>query len=299
MNKIYNTGKNMTRIKAILLLAATALLWSLGGVFVKLIDWNSMAIAGVRSAFTALLLWVYLRKPKFNWSRDQVLCAFAYALTVTSYVAGTKLTAAANVILLQYTAPIYVALFGFAILKERTTKADWITTGIVIAGMGLFFMDELDISGVWGNILGIISGIGFATVTLLMRKQKDGSSLESILLGNIITAAVGLPFVFGPPPAPTTWIVIIVMAILQLGLPYILYSIAMKSVKALEAVLISVLEPLVNPIWVYLMVGEIPGKWSIIGGIIVLVAVTLRCVVAASNADKISSQCTDTGSKAH
>jgi drug/metabolite transporter (DMT)-like permease len=295
MNRIYNMGRDIARTKAILLLVATSLLWSLGGVLIKLTDWNPVAIAGGRSAFTAILLWAYLRRPKFNWSRDQILCAIAYAGTVISFIAGNKLTATANVILLQYTAPIYVALFGFAVLKERTSKSDWITIGIVVIGMTLFFMDDIDMSGMWGNILGILSGVTFAIVTLMMRKQKDGSSLESILLGNIVTAVIGLPFMFSPPPSPTTWAVLIIMAVLQLGLPYILYSIAIKSVTALEAMLISVLDPLVSPIWVFLMIGEIPGKWSIIGGLIVLSAVTFRCIVTESKAN--NGRCTDTNSK--
>jgi drug/metabolite transporter (DMT)-like permease len=210
-----------------------------------------------------------------------MLCAFAYSATVILFVVANKLTTAANVILLQYTAPVYVALFGFAVLKEKTTKTDWITVIVVLGGMVLFFLDDIDTTSILGNALAVLSGMTFSAVVLLMRKQKNGSPLESILLGNIITAVVGIPFMFQTAPSSTTWAGLILMGTLQLGLPYILYSAAIKSVSALEAVLIPVIEPIVNPIWVFLMIGEIPGKWSIIGGAVVLIAVTFRCAIAA------------------
>ncbi|MBA1336230.1 MAG: hypothetical protein HPY66_2475 [Firmicutes bacterium] len=268
-----------TRVLAIFYLVAASLLWSLGGVFIKWVQWNPIAIAGMRSGVSAVFIWIVLRKPRFNWSRDQILCAFSYAATVILFVVANKLTTAANVILLQYTAPIYVAIFGFFVLKEKTTRLDWLTVAVVVGGMVLFFIDDIDVTGLWGNILATLSGITFAGVVMLMRKQKDGSPLESVLLGNILTAVIASPFMLTSAPSVTTSLTLIVMGTIQLGLPYILYSIAIKSVTALEAVLIPVIEPIANPIWVFFMLGEIPGKWSVVGGIVVIAAVTLRCVI--------------------
>jgi len=283
--------QNPSRIRAILYLVCAALLWSTGGFFIKWVQWNPMAIAGTRSAIGAVFIWIVLRKSKFSWSREQFLCAMAYAATVILFVIANKLTTAANAILLQYTAPIYVALLSFAILKEKVTAVDWVTIVVVVAGMVLFFIDDIDTKGMLGNILAITSGVTFASMAMLMRLQKDGSPLSSVFLGNIITALIGLPFMFQSMPSGSGMLGLVLLGIVQLSLPYILYTTAIKSVSALEAVLIPVIEPIANPIWVFLMLGEIPGKGAIAGGLIVIVAITFRCVIAGRK-DASGRQCT-------
>jgi len=272
--------------RATVYLVISALLWSLGGVFIKLIDWNPIAIAGMRSAISALFIWFFIKKPKFNWSKTQVIGALSYATTVITFVVANKMTTGANAILLQYTAPIYVALFGMFFVKERTTKIDWFTIVAVFAGMILFFIGDLDTRNMWGNFWAVVSGISFAGVALSLRMQKDGSPLESVLLGNILTAIIGIPFMFQSTPSNLSWVGLVLMGTIQLGLPYILYAKAIKSVSALEATLIPVIEPIVNPIWIFLIVGEVPGKWAFIGGIIVVGAVTARSVFTINNASK-------------
>lgn len=262
--------------KATIYLIISALLWSTGGVFAKLIDWNPIAIAGMRSAITALFIWVYIKKPKFNWSVIQICGAICYATTVIAFMVANKMTTGANAILLQYTAPIYVALFGTFFVKEKTTKVDWITIGAVVIGMIFFFIGDLDTENMWGNFWAVISGISFAGIAITLRMQKDASPLESILLGNIITAIVGIPFMFQAIPSPLSWVGLVLMGTIQLGLPYILYAKAIKSISALEATLIPVIEPILSPLWIFLIVGEVPGKWAIFGGIIVLFSVTAR-----------------------
>jgi drug/metabolite transporter (DMT)-like permease len=122
-------------------LVASALLWSVGGVLIKWVEWHPLAIAGVRSAIAAATLWAVLRRPRFDWSAAQIGGAVAYAATVLLYVSAVKLTTAANAILLQYTAPIYVALFGAWFLGERTTWLDWLAIACSLGGMALFFRD--------------------------------------------------------------------------------------------------------------------------------------------------------------
>lgn len=275
-----------SRMRAIIYLICAALLWSTGGFFIKWVEWNPLAIAGARSAVGAVLIGIVLRKKDLSWSREQILCALAYAATVILFVVANKLTTAANTILLQYTAPIYVALFSFAFLKERVTALDWITTVVVFGGMVLFFMDDFDTRGLLGNILAILSGVTYAAMAMLMRRQKDGSPLSSVFLGNIITALIGFPFMFRSMPSAAGFLGITLLGTVQLGLPYILYSTAIKSVSALEAVLIPVIEPITNPIWVFLMLGEVPGKGAIAGGIIVLGAVTARCIITEIKSKK-------------
>ncbi|WP_422446427.1 DMT family transporter [Thermoanaerobacterium sp. DL9XJH110] len=282
--------QNPPRMRAIIYLICAALLWSTGGFFIKWVRWNPLAIAGARSAIGAAVIWPVLRGTKFSWTREQLFCAAAYAVTVLLFVIANKLTTAANAILLQYTAPIYVALFSFAVLKEKVTAVDWATIVAVVGGMVLFFFDDIDTKGMVGNILAIVSGMAFATMAMLMRLQKDGSPLSAVFLGNIITALIGFPFMFRSAPSADGLIGLILLGTVQLGLPYILYTTAIKSVSALEAVLIPVIEPIANPVWVFLMLGEPPGKWAIAGGLIVLAAVTLRCAVSAGSDFKKGSR---------
>ena len=269
------------RTRAIIYLVITALLWSLGGILIKSVKWNPVAIAGARSAISSLVILAYIRKPKFTWSSDQILTAIFYAGTVILFVSANKLTTAANAIFLQYGAPVYVAILGSIILKEKTTISDWITIAVVIFGMFLFFLDKLQPGNLFGNIIAILSGVAFALYIIFMRKQKDESPIESTLLGNILTAIIGLPFMLNSSPTGSSWIGIILLGTVQLGLSYILYSIAIKEVTALEAILIPIIEPILNPIWVFLAMGEAPGKWAFIGGIIILTSITLRYSIPA------------------
>jgi drug/metabolite transporter (DMT)-like permease len=167
---------------------------------------------------------------------------------------------------------------GAWLLKEKVTKYDWLTVAVVMGGMGLFFIDNLNAEGMLGIICAVLSGISYAFFTVFMRMQKEGSPLESALLGNILTSIIGLPFLFQSTPNATGWIYLLILGIFQLGIPYIFYSAAIKKVTALEAVLIAIIEPILNPVWVFLILGEVPGLSALAGGAIVLVAVTLKCV---------------------
>jgi drug/metabolite transporter (DMT)-like permease len=271
--------------KAIGLALLAGILWSLGGLLIKQVSWNPMAIAGARSAIAALVLLAFIRRPRICWSFSQVGGAIAYAATVILFVLATKLTTAANAILLQYTAPIYAALLSAWFLNERITWLDWATIAIVVGGMALFFFDRLTIGGLGGNVCAVASGVSYASLVVLLRKQKDGSPVESVLLGNILTALIGLPFMFQGTPSSSSWIGLILLGVFQLGLSYTLYTTAVKHITALEAVLIPVVEPILNPVWVFLVIGEVPGRWAFLGGAIVLAAVTGRYVVSALRKD--------------
>lgn len=266
------------RSKAMLMLAATAAMWSIGGLLIKLVDASPLAIAGARSAITSIVLLIYLRKPNFNWSLPQVGAAIFLSVTSILFVTATKTTTAANAILLQSTAPIYVAVLGSWLLKEKTTKYDWLTVAVVMGGMGLFFVGSLSTKGLWGNFCAVLSGITYSFFVIFMRMQKDGSPTESILLGNIITAIVGLPFLCRSAPSTSGWLYLLILGVFQLGIPYIVYSAAIKKATALEAVLIAIVEPILNPVLVFLVLGEVPGLYAVLGGAIVLVSITLKCV---------------------
>jgi drug/metabolite transporter (DMT)-like permease len=270
------------------LLLITALCWSLAGVLFKFVDWPPLAAAGGRSLIAALfLLAVRGRSLRFTWSPLQLGTALAYAGCTVLFAVANKLTTAANAILLQYTAPVWIALFGAWLLRERATRADWLTIFAVFAGMGIFLYDGLQLNNLLGIGVAMLSGAFFAAMVMLLRKQKDGSPLESVILGNVLGFFIGLPAMWSAPPlAGGSLAALLVLGIVQLGLPYLFYTRAIKHVTALEAALIPVIEPILNPIWVLCFVGEKPSPLSLCGGAIVLGAVTWRAV--ASIRDRIT-----------
>jgi drug/metabolite transporter (DMT)-like permease len=266
----------LSKPKAIVLLVCSAILWSTAGVLIKWIQWHPLAICGARSFIAAGVLWLYLRKPHFTWSFAQVGGALAYAATVLLYVSAVKMTTAANAILLQYTAPAWVAVFSAGFLGERVTRVDWASVALTMAGMVLFFREGLASVSLVGDLLALLSGFTIAWMTLFMRKQKEGSSLESALLGNLIAGVVGIPFMFGAAPSAQGWLGLGLLGVFQLGLSYILYTRALKSVTAVEAIIVSTLEPILNPIWAMLLLAEYPAMWALAGGSLVVLAVTGR-----------------------
>ncbi len=262
------------------LLLAAALCWSLGGVLIKSIDWPPMAVAGGRSAIAVPIILLCIGRPRFRFSIAQIGGALAYAGTVILFVFATRMTTAANAIFLQYTAPIYVALIGRWYLRERASPIDWLVIAVALIGIALFFLDRLTMAGLWGNIIALESGLCFAGLALFLRKEKAGSPVASIVLGNILVACAGLPFMLQAPSLGEggLWRLVLLGAV-QLGLPYVFYATAIKQVTALEATLIPLLEPVLNPLWVMLAIGEQPGPWAIVGGLLVLGAVLGRGLV--------------------
>lgn len=286
--------KNRTSVRAIsmLLLAATAALWSIGGLLIKSIEINPLAIAGVRSAIAAVLLLMVLRKPKFTWSYAQIGAAAAYAATTILFVSANKTTTAANAVLLQFTAPIYIAVLGPWLLKEKTRLFDWITIFVIFGGMFMFFLDGLRSGNMTGNLIAAASGISFALFNIFMRMQKQGSPLESVFLGNIITAVIGMPFLLQAVPSAPHWLSLFILGIAQLGIPYILYAKAIKHTSALETTLILFIEPLLNPLWVFLILGEAPSIEAFVGGFLVIAAIIAHCIYTSSleKAHNLSNQ---------
>ena len=272
---------NAAHTRSILLLVAAALCWSLGGLLIKSVPWPPLAVAGGRGLIAAVFLVATNRGLRFHFSRDQLLGAVGYAACTVTFCLATKLTTAANAILLQYTAPVWVALFGAWFLGERTTRADWLTIAVVLGGMTLFFAGRLEVAHVLGNAIAVASGVSFAAMTLALRKQKDTSASESIILGNLLAFAIGLPWIVGAPALTTGgWVSLALLGVVQLGVSYWLYARAIKHVSALEAVLIPVIEPILNPGWVLLALGEKPAPLALLGGVIVLGAVTLRAIAS-------------------
>ncbi len=261
------------KVKARILLILTALLWSSGGLLIKSISMGPMSIAGGRSIIAAAVILVYLRRPRVHLSVPQIGGAAAYAATVILFVLANKFTTAANAIVLQYTSPIYVAVMGALFLGEHTGRRGWIAVAVACGGMVLFFFDRLDAGGMRGNLCALASGVSFAALAVFLRMQKDGSPVESVLLGNLLSALICLPFMAGSEPSLRDLVLLLILGVFQLAIPYICYAVALKEVPALDAMLIPIIEPLLNPLWVFLIVGETPGCYSLIGSAVVLGAV--------------------------
>ena len=267
----------MSRQSAILLLIITGVLWSTGGLLIKLIPWSPISIAGIRSGFSAVIIYLYSKPYSKNFGKNIWAGAFCYSVMVICFVFANKITSSGNVILIQYAAPIYVALFGYSFLGEKATKIDWITIAIILFGLGCFFYEDLSLKQKWGNILAIFSGLGFAGLTLFMRKEKNANPIDSVLLGNLITFVICIPFYFtGVTMEATPWLSVTFLGFVQLGLAYILFSIAIKYVNALDAIIYPAIEPLFNPLLTFIFLGELMSQTALIGGSLVITGVIGR-----------------------
>ena len=267
----------MSRKLAILLLIITGVLWSTGGLLIKLIPWSPISIAGIRSGLSAIIIYLYSKPKSKGFGRNIWAGAFCYSVMVICFVSANKITTSGNVILIQYAAPIYVALFGFSFLGEKATKIDWITIAIIIFGLSCFFYEDLSLIQKWGNVLAIFSGLGFAGLILLMRKEKKSNPIDCVLLGNLITFVICLPFYYkGVTMEITPWMAITFLGFVQLGLAYILFSTAIKYVNALDAIIYPVIEPLINPLLTFIFLGELMSETALIGGFLVITGVIGR-----------------------
>lgn len=263
----------VNRRTSIIFLVIAAVLWSTSGVLVRLMDWSPVAILAGRSIFSSLVFGFYLKRFPRKFTRWQILAAAGYVLTQFLYVTSVQLTTAANAIFLQYTAPIYIIFLGYWFLHEKPTKADWISLAVIFSGLILFFSGAISLNGFYGNLLAALSGVTMALMMVSMRAQKQANPAESIFLANLFTAVFGFPFVLQAHWTPLNWTILAYLGLFQMGLSFLLYSIAIKHVPALEATLLGTLEPILNPVWVFIFLGENPGQMALIGAVIVLAGV--------------------------
>ncbi|MCI5991316.1 MAG: EamA family transporter [Sutterella sp.] len=254
----------------------TALIWSSGGLAVKIANCPADALTGWRCFFCLVLFVLFYRKEKLlTFSKAQWAGAIAYFLMAYFYIAATQLTTAANAILLQYTAPVYVALLSIWLLKEKVKKKDWFVIAAVFLGMILFFVDKAGIGNMLGNVLGVLSGISFATFIVCTRMQKNAHPAGSIFLGNVIALVVCLPSMIVTPLTEDAIFGGMYLGLIYGGLSYIIYSACIRYVSALSAILIATIEPVLNPVWVFFLVGETPSSYAILGGGIVVVSILI------------------------
>ena len=260
-----------------------AVLYSIGGLCIKLIPWGGMAINGGRTAIALVVISLYLvlrrHKPRMN------LWVMVGAVSVCGsnilFSVANKLTTAGNAIVLQFTSPIFVILFSVLFFGKRPQKLDLVACGLVLGGVVLFFIDSLSVGGMLGNVLALLSGITYAGV-FLMNDMPDSDPISSVFWGDVISAAVGLPFLgYETDFSPGALTALLVLGVFQVALAYILMVEGLKTTPPVTASLVSGIEPVLNPILVAVFYHEMIGPVALVGAMIVVGSVVLYNVILA------------------
>lgn len=265
--------------KGILRMLACAALWSTAGVLFKYIPWNPFVIAGLRALLAGIVVYAYIRVRRLPVlvNAQTLKTAAAMGMTCLLFVVANKLTTAANAIVLQYTAPVFLLAFSALIDRRRFCRADILAVLLTLAGISLFFLDRLDAGRMLGNGIAVAAGCSMGLMYVFMGDATPSERLSSVLLSEILVSVVGLPFLFFTRTevsfVPVLFIVL--LGVFQIGVPYILYALAAESCPPLACCLLSALEPLLNPVWVLLFYGEKPGPFALAGGAVVIVTITV------------------------
>jgi drug/metabolite transporter (DMT)-like permease len=261
------------------------LLWSTGGLFIKANTLDAFTVNFGRSLFAAITVAVFTYKKGLKLDGFTFLSALMYAGTLSCFVYANKTTTAANAIFLQYTAPIYILIFAPLILKESFRRSDLLTVILCIVGMSLFFVGKIETTGMTGKLVALASGVFFGFYFILLRHPRSLklNPAVSVFYGNILIVVFMLPFLWNNPPAEITSkniLIILFLGVFQIGLAYVLFTkgIAM-GVRSLDASIIGFIEPMLNPVWVFLILGEQPSAWALLGGAIIIAAVISHTII--------------------
>ena len=253
--------------------------FSLGGLFLKYIPWNPLAINAARNAVAFVFVFLYLKiiGHKIIFNRTVLIGALAISVTQGLYCIANKLTTAGNAIILQFTVPIWVMVISALVFRKKPTKLDISAAVIVMVGVLFFFIDGIQAGNMLGNMLALISGVTYSGV-FLMNATPDSDSYSSTFFGMILNMLIGLPWLIKTDFAATqsiTWVVILLMGIVQVACAFILLSTGLKTTSPVAASLISGVEPVLNPVWVAIFYGEVLTPLSLVGAVMVLIAVTV------------------------
>lgn len=266
------------RRKGLLLIVAAAILWSSGGIGIKAVDDAPLKVTFYRSLFAAIALFVLFRPRVWAQRRWTSTPAFAaaiisYGACLTTFVVATKWTTAANAIFLQYAGVVWVLLLAPVVIREPMRSADAIAIAVAVAGMALFFVGRFEPRGMSGNLMALLSSAFFAMLILSLRLENRAAE-SAITWGNLALAAALLPFVASDLRLTTkSLLVLLFLGLFQIGLAYVLFVRGLQYVTATEASLTGMLEPVANPVWVFLFLGERPSVFAAIGALIVLAAI--------------------------
>ena len=267
--------------RGILLVAAAALLWSTGGIGIKWLDEPPLVIAWYRSAWAAAALVLLFRPRVWRWTPAFLIGLVSYAACLVTFVLATKWTSAANAIFIQYFGVVWVMLAAPLVLREPLKRRDVAAVAVAFAGMLLFFVGRFESRGIRGELAALASSLFFALLVLSLRRERGSAAEAVVTWGNVVAAVALLPFVAGDLAVSARSAVVLgFLGVFQIGIAYALFVSGLKHVTATEGSLIGMLEPIFNPIWVFLFLGEKPSAYSVAGGAIVLAAIAWRTVTA-------------------
>ncbi len=271
--------KTNERTKGVIALLFTTLLWSTGGLFIKLLpNLSALSINGLRNIIAALTVLIILRrKPKFT--KSTILGGICLAVVSTFFVYANKLTTSANAIVMQDTAPIFVLIFSIIFYKRKPKLSQIVVMLITFLGIILVFSDQLSTTGMIGNIFALIAGIGFAGVYII-NSMDDASPMDASFIGMIISFIIAIPSIFSIQNFEIVNVFpLLGLGVFQIGLAYSIFSYGIVRCESLTASIIGIFEAILNPIWVMIFVGEIPGIIGIIGFFIVILGVSLNIYI--------------------
>ena len=267
--------------RGILLVASAALLWSTGGIGIKWLDESPLVIAWYRSAWAAGTLALLFRPRVWRWTPAFLIGLVSYSACQVTFVLATKWTSAANAIFIQYFGVVWVMLAAPLVLREPLRRRDIAAVAVAFSGMLLFFVGRFEARGIRGELAALASSLFWGLLVLALRRERGSAAEAVVTWGNLVTAVALLPFVAGDlAVSPRSAVVLGLLGVFQIGIAYALFVSGLKHVTAMEGSLIGMLEPIANPIWVFLFLGEKPGIYSIVGGAIVLAAIAWRTVTA-------------------
>lgn len=277
--------------KGRLFIIGTALLWGLAGVCVKSIPWNSFSIMASRCGIGILMFALLRRSFKVKFNKYTLFGAIMMSITGILYMMSIKLTTAATAIVLQYTAPIFVFLYAVLFQKRKAKLSETLIVLMVFSGCVLSFIDELDPTRMLGNTVGLLSGISFAA-QIIMFSDKRADSNDGMYLSNIISFITCVPFMFFDKNMAFSgeilfWV--LALGIFQYGLANIFYAKGCQIINKIETSLLLTIEPVFNPIPVFLVTGEMPGPLAITGFFVVVGGITLYGVLPVLHNKKLKT----------
>jgi len=276
----------LTTNAARLRLVLAALLFSTGGAAIKATTLTAWQVAGFRSGVAALVLFLLLPESRRGWSWRTLLVGISYAATLLLFVLANKLTTSANTIFLQSTAPLYILILSPLLLREPIRLKDVVFMGAVGIGLALFFVQReppltTAPDPVTGNILAAASGVTWAFTVIGLRwlgaHVNGNATFPAMVAGNGMVFLVALPFALPVMQAtPADWIMVVYLGAIQIGLAYMFLARGIRHVRALEASVLLLVEPALNPLWAWAVHGEVPGAWSLAGAAVIFGATTIR-----------------------
>jgi DME family drug/metabolite transporter len=267
-----------------------ALLWSTGGLFIKEVSLDAWGVSFWRSSFAAITLYIVYRVARPSWPRSKwltpftILSAFCYALLLVLFVLATKLTTSANAIFLQYTAPVYVLFIEPMVTRTRMRRSDLWTVAISLAAMALFFVGKFEARSIWGNVAALASGVAFASYAVILKHERatEANRWQIVIIGHAIIVIAMLvasllgntSLTLGAGDFPR----LAYLGVIQIGIAYAIFTYGISRVRAIDATLIAMAEPVLNPVWVYLGIGERPTNYAIAGGLVILLVSIVRTI---------------------